>query len=173
MVVLLIAAGSRGAPATTQAAERTFTSTKYKVRFQIPGSMEYYKPDVKGMVAQYRATSAGGDERAPLELIQLMVVDNGRELHENDLDTVVAGMRQNAEKAGGKVIAVEASKLGGSAARDFTYTRDLGEKVVALKQTVAIHDSKAYVLGFVAEQGKLDDFLKRAQVARDSFEWLP
>ncbi len=178
--ILLVSAGSSLAAdtqpataATTQPArERTFTNKKHKVRFKAPGDMEFEKVEVKGIIAQYRSKPLAAGGEAPLELIQMMVIEDGKPLRDVDLKDVIGGMKEKVERGGGKEIHSEATKLGGAPAHDFTWSREISGNQVEMKQIVTIRDGRAYVLSFIAEAGKLEPFLKRAQVARDSFEWL-
>lgn len=173
-LLALLSPHSSAEPATKPAAakERTFTNKKHKVRFKVPGTMAFERPDVTGMIAQYRPKPAEGGEEVPFEFVQMMVLEEGKPIPGERLKDIIGRMQERVEKDGGKVDKSEPTALGGADAHGLRWSGDLNGKPAELKQVVCIRGGKAYVLTFIAEQGKLDDFVKRAHVAVDSFEWL-
>ena len=78
---------------------------------------------------------------------------------------VVVAAKSEAEKA----------RLPGTiytAAQEIDWVGPMAGQDQEAKQVVCVRDGKAYVLTFVATSGRLANFLKRANLARESFEWL-
>ncbi|MGB7160241.1 MAG: hypothetical protein WBD40_19395 [Tepidisphaeraceae bacterium] len=163
------AAEPASAPATRGALkDRTFTNKKHKVRFKVPGTMEYLKADVPGAIALYRAKAAREGEEPTLELIQMLVIENST----SRAEVIVEEMQATIEKSGGKVVKSQPATLGGAAAHEITWAGQMNGVDAETKQVICVRDEKSYVLSFVAAPGNLDNFVKRARIALDSYEWL-
>jgi hypothetical protein len=154
-------------PATRAARERTFTNKKHKVRFKVPGTMEYLKADVPGVIALYRTKPPREGEQPPLEQVQMMVVETN-----DTTEAIVQAMRKKIETTGGKISGTAPTTLGGTAAQEIDWVGVMAGNDTESKQVVCVREGKAFVMTFVAAPGRLGDFMKHAHVARESFEWL-
>jgi hypothetical protein len=161
------AASPASAPATTQDTKtRTFTNKKHGIRFKVPASMEYQNPGVPGVVALYQTKRSR--QADPEEQVQMLVIESGTTV----LSDVIDGMKKKVVERGGKVLGDEATKLGGVPAHSVTSSMKVADQQREMKQIVTIRDRKAYVLSFIAQDGKLDEMTERLAGVIESFEWL-
>jgi hypothetical protein len=129
--------------------------------------MEFLKEDVPNVIALYRTKAAREGERPPLEQVQLMVLETT-----DTTEAVVRELRKKIEAKGGKVSGTAPTTLGGTASQEIDWVGNVAGNDAELKQVVCVREGKGFVLTFVAARGQLGDFMKRASLARESFEWL-
>ncbi|HEX8525076.1 MAG TPA: PsbP-related protein [Tepidisphaeraceae bacterium] len=170
--LLLLLSPVVAAPASTEPASakhETFSSAEHGVSFSVPRQMERQKLSNKGIIVQFMTPKKEAD--SPLEVVQLIVVQTGRELKAEDLKEVVEAQRKTLEKRNATITTSQASKLGGINAHDLTASVTVNDKPREMKLILAVHNGKAYALSFTSEQGKMEELVQRLKIVTESFQW--